>query len=138
MGVYLGVDLGEKRIGLAVSDELKILANPLVTLIFESRKKLVEDLRKVIAEYQVEQIIVGLPKTLDNKMGPAAQKVSALVGWLKTQIETPWMFWDERLTSAEVEKVLITADVSRARRKEVRDQLAAQRILQNFLDFNRR
>ena len=137
MGVLLGLDLGEKRVGVAVTDEMGMLATPLLTLEYVGKKKFVVDLSKLIAEYNVEKIIVGLPKTLKGEMGPAAQKISAQVGWFKTQVQIPWIFWDERLTSAEVERVLIDADVSREKRKDIRDRLAAQRILQNYLDFQR-
>ncbi len=137
MGVILGLDMGEKRVGVAVTDELGMVATPLVSLAYTGRKQLVNDLNKLIAEYNAEKIVVGLPKTLKGEMGPAAQKISAQVGWFKTQINLPWIFWDERLTTAEVERVLLDADMSRERRKEVRDRLAAQRILQNYLDFTR-
>ncbi len=137
MGVKLGLDLGEKRVGVAITDEAGIMAFPLVTLEIRGRKHLVEELTKIIRDRAVSEIIVGLPKTLKGEMGPAALMAQEVVEWCKPFISIPWIFWDERLTSLEVERVLQEADLHYSRRKEVRDQLAAQRILQNYLDFQR-
>ncbi len=134
LGVLLGIDLGEKRVGTALCDERTRIAIPHKTISFHSRKLLVEELKKLIEEHQVIKVIVGLPRTLKGDIGPAAQKVIEWVEQLKLQIACPWIFWDERLTSQEVERVLLEADVSRAKRREVRDQLAAQRILQSYVD----
>ena len=138
MSALLGLDFGEKRIGVAVSDESATIANPLTVLSFQSRKQILNELTKLVEEYKISKIVVGLPKTLQGEIGPAAQKVIGHVEWFRNYLAPPWVFWDERLTTAEVERMLIDADVSRARRKEVRDQLAAQRILQSYLDSERR
>ena len=138
MPTILGLDLGEKRIGLAMADDSLLLATPLRTVGFESRQQLLSEIQKAIREEGAIKIVVGLPKTLKGEFGPAAQKVSATVGWLKSQIPgVEWAFWDERLSTAEVERVLLEADVRREDRKGVRDKLAAQRILQNYLDAQR-
>lgn len=133
----LGLDLGEKRVGVAVSDESGILATPLTTLEFRGRKDLLAELTKLVDAYHVKKIVVGLPKALSGKIGPAAKKVMEQVEWLKAELDRPWIFWDERLSTQEVERVLLAADLSRQRRREVRDQLAAQRILQSYLDHER-
>ena len=134
----LGVDLGTKRVGVAVSDESRTLALPLTVISFIGRKKLLEDLNQLVVEYQATTLVVGLPKTLMGEMGIAAQEVAAHVEWFRKHApQLEWVFWDERLTSQEVERILIEADVSRSRRKEVRDKLAAQRILQSYLDFKK-
>lgn len=137
MAVWMGLDLGEKRVGVALSDEALSMAFPHTVIEFKSRKYLAEALSAIIKEYNVEKIVVGLPVTLKGEMGPAAKKIQENVAWFQTQLALPWIFWDERLTTAEVEKFLVSADVSRSRRKEVRDQLAAQRILQNYMDHER-
>ena len=137
MEVLLGLDFGEKRIGVAVTDEAGMMALPLKVIEFRGRKQLLEELTRLADEYRVKKIIVGLPKTLKGEIGPAAQKVMKHVDWFKPFLDRAWIFWDERLTTGEVERVLLAADVSRAKRKEVRDQLAAQRILQNYMDFHR-
>lgn len=137
MGSLLGLDLGQKRVGVALSEERTSMATPLVTLEFKSRRHLVSEISKWVQEYQVTKIVVGLPKTLKGEMGPAAQKMTEQVAWLKSQIPVVWEFWDERLSTKEVERILLDADLSRARRKEVRDPLAAQRILQTYIDYHR-
>ena len=133
----LGLDFGEKKIGVAVTDEAGMMAMPLTTLSFESRKQLLADLTRLADQHRVSKIVVGLPLTLKGELGPSAQKVMAHVEWFKTHLEKTWVFWDERLTTQEIENFLISADVSRKRRKEVRDRLAAQRILQSYLDAQR-
>lgn len=137
MGSLLGLDWGQKRVGVAFCDSQTTIATGVTTLEFKSRQQLVSDLLKLVKEYQVTKIVIGLPKTLKGEMGPAAQKMTEQVEWLKTEIPVPLEFWDERLSTAEVERILLAADVSRAKRKEVRDQLAAQRILQNYIDYHR-
>lgn len=134
---YLGLDLGEKRIGVAVAESELGIATPFQTISFSGREQLVKELKKIVAEYRPEEIVVGFPQKLNGQIGPAAEKIIKVVDWLKTQISGNWILWDERLTTAEVERVLLEADLSRERRKEVRDQLAAQRILQTYLDFKR-
>lgn len=133
----LGLDLGEKRVGVAVTDESGLIATPLATLEFRGRKDLLAQLTKLVDTYGVKKIVVGLPKTLKGEMGPAAEKIMAEVEWFKGFIDRAWVFWDERLSTQEVERLLVEADVSRTRRKGLRDQLAAQRILQSYLDHQR-
>ena len=137
MAVLLGLDLGEKRVGVAVTDELGMMAVPLLTLERRSRKQILEEIQKISAQYHVSKIVVGLPKTLKGEVGPAAEKILAEVEWFKQQMEKPFICWDERLSTQEVERVLLAADLSRSRRREVRDRLAAQRILQNYLDYQK-
>ncbi len=126
----LGLDIGSKRVGVALSDELGITAQPLETI-----KR--EDFDKVlgyITEHQVTEVVVGLPLNMNGSQGPAAKEVIALVDSLKQKISIPVKLWDERLTTMAVEKELIRADVSRKKRKKQIDKLAAQLILQSYLD----
>lgn len=134
----LGLDLGGKRIGVAVVQAGTNIALPVGMIERKSRGQVLEEVRKIVKSYRIEKIVVGLPKTLKNEVGIAAKKILEEVEWFRTQVELPWEMWDERLSSKEVERVLLEADVSRSRRKEVVDQLAAQRILQNYLDGQRR
>ena len=136
--VLLGLDFGEKRIGVAVTDEAGIMALPLTTLEFRGRNHLLEQLTGLVEDYRVKKIIVGLPKTLKGEIGPAAKKVMEQVEWFKGFLDRPWILWDERLSTREVERVLLDADVSRAKRKEVRDRLAAKRILQNYMEHHQK
>ncbi|MBI3313269.1 MAG: Holliday junction resolvase RuvX [Candidatus Omnitrophica bacterium] len=135
--MILGVDLGEKRVGIAIADQTTNVATPLTTLQIRGRRHLLEQLEALVKEYKVETVIVGLPKTLKGEIGPAAKKITEEVEWLKAHSTLSWIFWDERLSTLEVERVMLDADVSHSRRKEMRDQLAAQRILQNYLDHKR-
>lgn len=135
MPVMLGIDFGLKRIGVAVSDEMMSMAFPLTVIEFVSRKQVLAELQKIIKEYGVIKVVAGLPRTLKGEIGPAAEKIISHVDWFRGQMEIPWDLSDERMTTAEVERVLLDADVSREKRKEVRDQLAAQRILQVYLDI---
>ena len=137
MAILIGLDLGEKRVGVAIADERTSLATPLATIEVRGRRQLADELKKIIAEHHVEKIVVGLPYTLKGEMGPQAEKIMGEVEALKQQIDSEWLMWDERLSTLEVERMLVSADVSRQKRKEVRDKLAAQRILQNYLDFLR-
>lgn len=137
MPVMLGIDFGLKRIGVAVSDEMMSMAFPLTVIGFVSRKQVLAELQKIVKEYQVVKIVAGLPKTLKGEIGPAAEKIIKHVDWFRSEMDVPWDLSDERMTTAEVERVLLDADVSRDKRKEVRDQLAAQRILQVYLDIIR-
>ena len=137
MAVLMGLDLGQKRIGVSISDETETVATPLQTILYRNRKQVLADLTQIMDQYRVAKIIVGMPKTLKGEVGISAQKVTEQVEWFKRFIDKPWIFWDERLSTQEIERVLLAADVSRGRRKMVRDKLAAQRILQNYLDWVR-
>jgi putative Holliday junction resolvase len=130
----LGLDVGSKTIGMAVSDELELVANTLSTL---QRKGMAQDLRNlaaVIAEQEVGAIVVGLPKNMNGSLGPSAQMVLELVEELKRTVAQPVVTWDERLSTVAAEKALLEADMSRKKRKKVIDQVAAVLILQGYLD----
>ena len=134
MSRMLGVDFGERRVGLAVSDALGMLATPWRTVEVSGRREAVEGVVKACEETEAEQIVVGLPLNMDGTHGPMVEKVDAFVADLRGRVSVPVVTWDERLSSSLVERMLLEADVSRARRKQVRDKLAAQVILQGYLD----
>lgn len=133
-GALLGLDLGEKRIGVAFVQAGTTIAFAAETIEVRGREQVVAQIQKLILQYKAEKVVVGLPKTLRNEMGIAAQKRVQEVAWYQSRITVPMVMWDERLSSKEVERMLIDADVRRDKRKEVIDKLAAQRILQNYLD----
>lgn len=138
MPSVLGLDLGEKRVGVAVADEMLAVATPVRFIEFRGREQLMAEVLVLIREYKIIRIVVGLPKTLKGETGIAARKIKDHVAWFQQRLpEVEWLLWDERLTTGEVERVLLEADVSRDKRKRVRDQLAAQRILQSYLDCRR-
>ncbi len=130
----LALDVGEKRIGLAVSDPLGITAQGLEVL---SRKDAQTDLARLVEvarQWGVQRIVVGLPRHMDGRLGSAAPQIMELAEALHVALEVEVITWEERLTTVEAERVLLQADVSRRRRRQVVDQLAAVLILQNYLD----
>jgi putative Holliday junction resolvase len=131
----LALDVGEKRIGLAVSDPLGITAQGLGVLIRKNRQTDLDRLLEVAREWQVQKIVVGLPRHMDGRLGAAAPQILELAEILHTSLGVEVVTWEERLTTVEAERVLLQADVSRKRRRQVVDQLAAVLILQNYLDY---
>lgn len=134
---YLGVDFGSRRIGLAVSDELGITAQALPTLEPRTEDEALAAIRGLIDRYGVQEVIVGLPKNMNGTLGPAAERALAFAKRLEEGGPAKVTMWDERLTSRAAERLLIEADVRRAKRKRTVDQLAAVLILQGFLDRSR-
>jgi len=130
----LGLDMGEKRIGLAVSDPLGITAQGLEVWSRRNRQADLDHLLQVAREYQVQQIVVGLPRHMDGRPGDAAAGIMEFAGALAEALGVEVIPWDERLTTAAAERVLIQADLSRRRRRQVVDQVAAVLILQSYLD----
>jgi putative holliday junction resolvase len=130
----LGIDHGTKRIGIAVSDELGMLAHPLEFIPAEPLAKFLDRLKEIISEKEIGLIVVGMPRNMDGSYGPAAEKVREFIGRLKEAIALPVKLWDERLTSAQANRLLIQADVRRAARKEIVDKMAAAILLQSYLD----
>jgi putative pre-16S rRNA nuclease len=131
----LALDVGSKRIGLAVSDPLGITAQGVGVLIRQDRGMLLADLVEVARKWEVQRVVVGLPRHLDGRPGDAVPEILALAGDLGETLGVPVVTWDERLTTAEAERVLLQADLSRRRRRQVLDQQAAVLILQNYLDY---
>ena len=131
MSKLVGIDFGKARIGLAISDERKIIAFPLTTI--RAEKTLEESAKKVmefLTSYSVEKIVMGLPLLLNGKEGEMAQ----LARQFAALLSLPCIFWDERLTSAQIEKSLKEMELSRKKRSQLSDTLAATLILQNYLD----
>jgi putative holliday junction resolvase len=130
----LAIDHGSKRMGIAVSDELKVIAQPLEFIPAEPFGALVERLKQIVRDKDVELILVGMPRNMDGSYGPAAVKVQEFVTALKDNIAVPIRFWDERLTSAMANRLLIQGNVRREQRKEKVDKMAAAILLQSYLD----
>lgn len=130
----IGLDLGEKTIGIALSDILRTVATPLVTL---SRGKFTADAKtlvELIEKHAVGGIVIGLPLNMNGTEGPSSQSARAFARNFETRRSIPLLFWDERLSTTAVTRTLLEADMSRARRKEVVDKMAASFILQGVLD----
>jgi putative Holliday junction resolvase len=130
----IGVDLGTKTIGLALSDVERRIATPLITLARSAFTRDAEGLRAQVQKFEAFALIVGLPVTMDGLEGPRAQATRAFARNFAKLEPTPIAFWDERLSTAAVTRALIANDVSRARRAEVVDKMAAAYILQGALD----
>jgi putative Holliday junction resolvase len=134
----MGLDVGTHTIGIAISDELGITAQGLKTL---KRKSMEEDLKEIamiIRQFEIEKIVVGLPKNMNGTLGTQAEIVLKWIKILTDKISVPVETWDERLSTVGASKVLLEADLSRRKRKKVIDKLAAVLILQGYLDKNRR
>jgi putative Holliday junction resolvase len=130
----LAIDHGTKRIGLAISDELGIVANPLELLSAEPFAQFLSRLKEIIVEKQVELVLLGMPRNMDGSYGPAALKVQEFAAVLRDSIVVPVETWDERLTSVQANRFLTQADVSRKARKDKVDKTAAAILLQSYLD----
>jgi putative pre-16S rRNA nuclease len=130
----LGVDLGTKTIGLAISDGRLTIAGPLHTIKRTSLGGDCRELGRAIAEHEIYGLVVGLPLNMDGSEGPRAQSTRAFVRNLRGRIDLPVAFWDERLSTVAAERVMIEADLSRKKRAERIDAAAARIILQGALD----
>lgn len=135
MGRVLGIDYGGKRVGFAISDELGIVATPLAVHTRKHGDDAVDEALRICSERGIGKIVVGLPLNMDGSSGPAVEQVEQFVEKLRErgeglEVET----WDERMSSLSAERVLIEGDMRREKRKEVIDKIAAQIILQNYLD----
>lgn len=130
----LGIDHGDARVGLAVSDELGMLAHALETVEVKKTPDLVGYVAKIATEKDVRHIVIGNPKNMDGTSGTAAQKVKEFAEKLRTQVTCPVTLWDERLTSVAAQKALHQAGRNVKQSREVIDQVAAQMILQSWLD----
>jgi len=130
----LALDHGTKRIGVAVSDETKTIAQPLEYIPAEPFADFLMRLKKRLIEKEVDLVLIGLPRNMDGSYGPAAQKVHAFVAVLRSAITVPIKTWDERLTSAQANRILIQGKVRRDQRKEKADKMAAAILLQSYLD----
>ena len=130
----LALDLGEKRIGVAVSDPLNIIAQSVGTI---QRKDIKSDLKKIadfVKEYRADKLVIGLPLNMNGTKGKSANLAIDFVEAVKKEIQVDVEMIDERLTSAQGERILLEADMSREKRKKNIDKIAAQLILQTYLD----
>ena len=131
---YLGLDIGDKRIGVAISDPEKILASPLTTISRNDDAVAIEAILELINERQVQRIVVGLPYSLNGSVGKQANKVISFVEMLSTYTPVDIETCDERLSTVAAEHLLVEAGISRDKRKLQRDAAAAALILQRYLD----
>lgn len=133
-GRILGLDVGARRIGVAVSDPLGLTAQGLPTLHRRNRRYDQSELRKMVREYEVSEIVVGNPLRMSGQTGAQAEKMAAFAEQIRQELSLPVHLWDERLSTAEAHRLLDETGIRDARRKEVIDKMAAVLILQSFLD----
>jgi len=130
----IGIDLGEKNVGVAVSDELGITAQGLTCLKRTGDAKLLDDLCRLVKEKDAKLLVLGLPRNMSGEMGPKAREAMQFAEKLRRASGVEVSLWDERLTTVQAEKAMLEGDLSRKKRKKRRDIIAAQLILQSFLD----
>jgi len=134
---YLGIDPGKRRVGLAISDPGETFSSPLAVLGRRSTEQVVSEIAGVCRREGVEAIVVGLPLNMDGTKGAAAKEAERLAAQVAEAAGLPVQLWDERLSSVSAERSLLEADMSRQKRRRTIDKVAAQIILQSFLDARR-
>ena len=133
-GRTLAFDFGDRRIGIAVSDPMGMAARPLMTLTRTTWPRDLERIHAIIREHEVRRIIVGMPLDMDGRRGVRARVTESFIERIKGATGLPVIPWDERLTTVQAERILISGDVRRERRRQVIDQVAAVILLQAYLD----
>ncbi|WP_282138793.1 Holliday junction resolvase RuvX [Rossellomorea aquimaris] len=132
----MGLDVGSKTVGVAISDELGWTAQGIETIKIDENQGVfrIDRLKELAEEYQVDTVVVGLPKNMNNSIGPRGEASKAYGELIQQELSLPVKYWDERLSTMAAERVLLEADVSRKKRKKVIDKMAAMMILQGYLD----
>ncbi|WHX99415.1 Holliday junction resolvase RuvX [Neobacillus sp. DY30] len=132
----MGLDVGSKTVGIAISDELGWTAQGLKTLKIDEEKNKFgfDEIGQIIKEYGISQVVIGLPKNMNGTIGPRGEASKRYAEEIENQFSVSTILWDERLTTMAAERVLLEADVSRKKRKKVIDKMAASMILQGYLD----
>jgi len=133
----LGIDYGDANIGLAMTDELWMFAHTYKTLKNTGLNKFIEEIKNIVTEEEVGEVIMGLPLNMDGSTGPQAQKVIDVISKMSEAIDVPIVPWDERLTTWEAERYMIEADLSRKKRAKKIDELAAKILLQGYIDHKK-
>ncbi len=133
----LGLDVGEKTIGVAVSDALRFTAQGIETIQWNENdgfQPILPKMKEIIQEHDISKVVVGLPKHMNGTIGERGEASKRFAGFLEEEFGIETIMWDERLTTMAAERVLLEADVSRKKRKKVIDKMAAMLILQSYLD----
>lgn len=130
----LGLDIGEKRIGVAVSDPLGYTAQGVKTIHRESKIKDMKEIEDLLIQYEIKKVVVGMPKNMNGSIGPSGEMVKKVAEKIKNKFNIELIYVDERLSTVSAERILIEGDVRRENRKKVIDMVAATYILQTYLD----
>ena len=131
----LGLDVGSKTIGVAVSDPLGFTAQGITTIRRTNKEKDLEEIKKFCDEYKAETIVIGLPKNMNGTIGPSGEIIMAFGKLIEEELKVEIKFWDERLTTVAAHKAMLEADLSRNKRKKIVDKVASTFILQGYLDM---
>lgn len=131
---FLALDYGRKRVGLALSDPLGMIAQPVGYLVQDQQT--VDAVRALVEKHKVETLVLGYPRSLDGSPGPMAKEVEDFSLQLRGKFQIPIVFWDEQFTTAQAQRLLIESGVRRAKRKKVKDTVCAALILQGYLEFH--
>lgn len=130
---YLGLDLGTKTLGLAISDKTNTIASPYETLYYKEYKELILPLKNIVEEKNIGMFVLGYPKNMNNTLGPAVERTNAFKSVLEKNFDLPIFLMDERLSTKEAESILIRTDTKRKKRKKIIDSYAAAIILDTYL-----
>ena len=131
----LGIDYGSKYIGLAISDRSNTVAHSKEVLTRTDLKKDLETIQDYIKKYEIDEIVVGMPTSLNGSQGPRAEKTQQFINFLNNHLDLKITEWDERFTTLIADQSMLDADLSRRKRKKMVDKIAAALILQNYLDY---
>lgn len=131
----LGLDVGQKTIGVAVSDPLGFTAQGLTTIRRTKKEQDIQEIKKFCDEYDVKVIIIGLPKNMNGTIGPSGEITMSFGKLIEEELKVEIKFWDERLTTVAAHKAMLEADLSRSKRKKIVDKVASTYILQGYLDM---
>ena len=131
----LGLDVGSKTIGVAISDPLGFTAQGLTTIRRTKKEQDIQEIKKFCDEYDVKVIVIGLPKNMNGTIGPSGEITMALGKLIEEELNVEIKFWDERLTTVAANKAMLEADLSRSKRKKIVDKVASTYILQGYLDM---
>jgi len=138
MSTILGIDYGRKRIGVAMSDVGRRIASPLSTIDASDNAPAVASIKSLAEKHGAGEIVVGLPRSMNGSLGPMARETMEFVEELRASVDVPVQTWDERLTTAQAEREMISADMTRAKRRQKLDKVAAQIMLHSYLDSRSR
>ena len=131
----LGLDVGQKTIGVAVSDPLGFTAQGLTTIRRTKKEQDIQEIKKFCDEYDVKVIVIGLPKNMNGTIGPSGEITMSFGKLIEEELKVEIKFWDERLTTVAANKAMLEADLSRSKRKKIVDKVASTYILQGYLDM---
>lgn len=135
---YIGLDVGNKRIGVAYTDELGMFAHPLYTIKRKGIERDIEEIKKIVKEQNTKTFVVGLPYNMDGTLGEQAQKTLKFAEIIKDALGLEIIFWDERLTTSEAREIMYLNNIKQADRKEIVDTIAAVVILDNYISSIRK